>query len=84
MTVSAPESARPASAAPSQLSLSSGHLPRWSPWALLALSFLIGFTPFALEAVASGSDLNIAGSVVLAGEAIALSEEEDWKSGWRA
>ncbi|MEW1962012.1 folylpolyglutamate synthase/dihydrofolate synthase family protein [Microbacterium sp. NPDC077644] len=26
----------------------------------------------------------IAGSVVLAGEAIALSEEEDWKSGWRA
>ncbi|GAT73417.1 folylpolyglutamate synthase [Microbacterium sp. HM58-2] len=26
----------------------------------------------------------IAGSVVLAGEAIALSEDEDWKSGWRA
>lgn len=26
----------------------------------------------------------IAGSVVLAGEAITLSEEEDWKSGWRA
>jgi dihydrofolate synthase/folylpolyglutamate synthase len=26
----------------------------------------------------------IAGSVVLAGEAIAQSEEEDWKSGWRA
>ncbi|MFC4137304.1 MULTISPECIES: folylpolyglutamate synthase/dihydrofolate synthase family protein [unclassified Microbacterium] len=26
----------------------------------------------------------IAGSVVLAGEAIALSEEEDWKSGWTA
>ncbi|GAA1251985.1 dihydrofolate synthase/folylpolyglutamate synthase [Microbacterium phyllosphaerae] len=26
----------------------------------------------------------IAGSVVLAGEAIALSEEEDWKSGWHA
>ncbi len=26
----------------------------------------------------------IAGSVVLAGEAIALSEEEDWKSGWRS
>ncbi|WP_144796526.1 folylpolyglutamate synthase/dihydrofolate synthase family protein [Microbacterium paludicola] len=26
----------------------------------------------------------IAGSIVLAGEAIALSEEEDWKSGWRA
>lgn len=65
MTVTAPESARTASAAPSQLSLSSGHLPRWSPWAILALSFLIGFTPFALEAVASGSDLNVAGSVVL-------------------
>lgn len=26
----------------------------------------------------------IAGSVVLAGQAIALAEEEDWKSGWRA
>ena len=26
----------------------------------------------------------IAGSVVLAGEAIALAEDEDWKSGWRA
>ncbi|WP_144873131.1 folylpolyglutamate synthase/dihydrofolate synthase family protein [Microbacterium sp. 1.5R] len=26
----------------------------------------------------------VAGSVVLAGEAIALAEEEDWKSGWRA
>ncbi|MGW8483507.1 bifunctional folylpolyglutamate synthase/dihydrofolate synthase [Microbacterium sp. NPDC055903] len=26
----------------------------------------------------------IAGSVVLAGEAIALAEEEDWKAGWRA
>ena len=26
----------------------------------------------------------IAGSVVLAGEAIALAEAEDWKSGWRA
>ncbi|CAH0197188.1 bifunctional folylpolyglutamate synthase/dihydrofolate synthase [Microbacterium foliorum] len=26
----------------------------------------------------------IAGSVVLAGEAIALAEEEDWKSGWHA
>ncbi|UWF76703.1 MULTISPECIES: bifunctional folylpolyglutamate synthase/dihydrofolate synthase [Microbacterium] len=26
----------------------------------------------------------IAGSVVLAGEAIGLAEEEDWKSGWRA
>ncbi|MFT4259442.1 bifunctional folylpolyglutamate synthase/dihydrofolate synthase [Microbacterium sp.] len=26
----------------------------------------------------------IAGSVVLAGSAIALAEEEDWKSGWRA
>ncbi|CAH0137881.1 Dihydrofolate synthase/folylpolyglutamate synthase [Microbacterium oxydans] len=36
---------------------------------------------------ASSSDRRavvIAGSVVLAGEAIAQSEEEDWKSGWRA
>ncbi|MFS0854294.1 bifunctional folylpolyglutamate synthase/dihydrofolate synthase [Microbacterium sp. 179-I 3D4 NHS] len=36
---------------------------------------------------ASSSDRRavvIAGSVVLAGEAIALAEDEDWKSGWRA
>ena len=36
---------------------------------------------------ASSSDrraVAIAGSVVLAGEAIALAETEDWKSGWRA
>ncbi|HWS50524.1 MAG TPA: folylpolyglutamate synthase/dihydrofolate synthase family protein [Microbacterium sp.] len=36
---------------------------------------------------ASSSDrraVAIAGSVVLAGEAISLSEAEDWKSGWRA
>lgn len=36
---------------------------------------------------ASSSDRRaviIAGSVVLAGEAITLSENEDWKSGWRA
>lgn len=26
----------------------------------------------------------IAGSVVLAGEAIALAQDEDWKAGWRA
>ena len=26
----------------------------------------------------------IAGSVVLAGEAIMLAEQEDWKAGWRA
>lgn len=36
---------------------------------------------------ASSSDrraIVIAGSVVLAGEAIALAEDEDWKAGWRA
>ncbi|MDR6868404.1 dihydrofolate synthase/folylpolyglutamate synthase [Microbacterium resistens] len=36
---------------------------------------------------AAGADrraVAIAGSVVLAGEAIALAEEEDWKAGWRA
>ncbi|AZH79472.1 MULTISPECIES: phosphate ABC transporter permease PstA [Microbacterium] len=65
MTVTAPESTRTVSAAAPPVSLNSGHLPRWAPWGLLALSLLIGFTPFALEALASGSDLNIAGSVVL-------------------
>ncbi|MFJ2553488.1 phosphate ABC transporter permease PstA [Microbacterium sp. NPDC087591] len=65
MTLTAPESARAVAASRSTASLSSGHLPRWSPWALLGLSFVIGATPFAIQALASGSDFNIAGSVIL-------------------
>jgi phosphate transport system permease protein len=65
MTLTAPESARAVAASRSTASLSSGHLPRWSPWALLGLSFVVGATPFAIQALASGSEFNIAGSVIL-------------------
>mgnify|MGYP001616780179 FL=1 len=65
MTLTAPESARAVAASRSTASLSSGHLPRWSPWALLGLAFVVGATPFAIQALASGSDFNIAGSVIL-------------------
>lgn len=64
MTVTAPELTRTVGSTPTTLSLSSGHLPRWSPWGLFGLSLLIGFIPFALEALASGSELNIAGALV--------------------
>lgn len=65
MTVTAPESARVAGPSRSTASLNSGHLPRWAPWALLGLSLLVGFTPFGIQAVASGEAINIAGSVIL-------------------
>lgn len=65
MTLTAPESARAVATSRPTASLSSGHLPRWSPWALLGLSFVVGATPFAIQALASGSDFNIAGSVIL-------------------
>lgn len=65
MTVTAPETASPAAAARPGASLTSGHLPRWAPWALLGVALLIGFTPFAIESMASGSALNYAGAVVL-------------------
>lgn len=64
MTLIAPEPTRPA-VARSTVPLTSGHLPSWSPWALLALSLLIGAAPFAISAAASGSDFNVAGTVIL-------------------
>lgn len=65
MTLTAPESARAVAASRSNASLSSGHLPRWSPWALLGLSLIVGAMPFAIQALASESDFNVAGAVIL-------------------
>jgi phosphate transport system permease protein len=41
-------------------SLTSGRLPRWAPWALLAGSWAIGIAIFALVAMGSGTEFNIA------------------------
>ncbi|WP_334150005.1 phosphate ABC transporter permease PstA [Microbacterium sp.] len=65
MTVTAPETSRAAAASRPAVSLSSGHLPRWAPWALLGVALLVGAAPFAVQAMASGAELNIAGSVIL-------------------
>ncbi|MBO9626330.1 MAG: phosphate ABC transporter permease PstA [Microbacterium sp.] len=64
MTVIAPQSPR-AALPTSRATLSSGHLPRWAPWALLGISLLIGAAPFAVTAAASGAGFNIAGSLIL-------------------
>ncbi|MFT4259173.1 phosphate ABC transporter permease PstA [Microbacterium sp.] len=63
MTAIAPQT--PRTVAPSRVSLSSGHLPAWAPWALLAIALLVSATPFGLSAAASGSDFNIAGFLVV-------------------
>jgi phosphate transport system permease protein len=64
MTVTAPETSHAAAASRPAVSLSSGHLPRWAPWALLGVAFLVGAAPFAVQAMASGAAFNIAGSVI--------------------
>ena len=66
MTVTAPESSRTASAAPTQLSLSSGHLPRWSPWAILGGSWVVVGVIAGMLSAATGAEFNIA-LVVIAG-----------------
>lgn len=63
MTTLAPEQqhAIPSSRPP----LSSGHLPNWAPWALLGVALIIAAAPFGVSAAASGSDFNIAGSLIV-------------------
>ncbi|MBW8764419.1 MAG: phosphate ABC transporter permease PstA [Microbacterium sp.] len=63
MTTLAPET--PLTISTSRAPLSSGHLPRWAPWALLGVSLLIAAAPFGLSAAASGSEFNIAGSLIV-------------------
>ncbi|MFJ6652830.1 phosphate ABC transporter permease PstA [Microbacterium sp. NPDC091313] len=59
-TVNAPS---PTTTAP--VSLTTGRLPRWAPWALLAASLVVVGVVFAIMAAASGS-FNVAGWVVVA------------------
>ncbi|GAA1139229.1 MULTISPECIES: phosphate ABC transporter permease PstA [Microbacterium] len=63
MTVIAPQT--PRAIQTSRASLSSGHLPRWTPWALLGIALVVAAAPFGVMAAASGSAFNIAGSLVV-------------------
>ena len=46
-------------------SLTTGRLPRWAPWALLAGSWAVMSAVFALTAAASGTEFNIALAIFL-------------------
>lgn len=46
-------------------SLTTGRLPRWTPWALLAGSWAVMCAVFALTAAASGTEFNIALAIFL-------------------
>jgi len=47
------------------VSLTTGRLPRWAPWALLAASFAISFAVFAVLALDAGiAEFNIAGAAI--------------------
>jgi len=45
--------------------LTTGRLPRWAPWALLAFSWLVFVIVFSIIAAASGSEFNIAAALFL-------------------
>ena len=59
----APAPVRPAASA--HLTLTSGHLPRWAPWGLLAGSLAVFGAVFAVVAAASGAEFSLAGWIVL-------------------
>ncbi|CAN5325155.1 phosphate ABC transporter permease PstA [soil metagenome] len=46
-------------------SLTTGRLPKWSPWVILAGSWVIMIVVFAFMAAANGTDFNIAAALVL-------------------
>ncbi|MFT4215423.1 MAG: phosphate ABC transporter permease PstA [Microbacterium sp.] len=45
--------------------LTSGHLPRWAPWGLLALSIAVLGAVLGIVSAASGSEFSVAGWIVL-------------------
>ncbi|WP_194396017.1 phosphate ABC transporter permease PstA [Microbacterium atlanticum] len=47
--------------------LTSGHLPAWAPWAILAGSLAISAVLFGILAIGSGEDFSLAGWAVVAG-----------------
>jgi phosphate transport system permease protein len=56
----------PASAPASTAALTSGRLPKWVPWGLLAASFLISAAIFGVAAIGTDlADFNIAGTAIV-------------------
>ncbi|GAA5032949.1 phosphate ABC transporter permease PstA [Microbacterium fluvii] len=53
------------SAAPEHVSLTSGRLPRWVPWALLALSLAVSAALSFLVSTAAGSEFSLAGWLII-------------------
>ncbi|MDA4895845.1 phosphate ABC transporter permease PstA [Streptomyces sp. MS2A] len=64
MTLTAPDTTR-GTLARTATSLSSGHLPRWAPWALLVGSLAIVAAPFGIASISAGSEFNLAGTLIL-------------------
>ena len=59
----APAPVRPA--ARTRQTLTSGHLPRWAPWGLLAASLVVFGAIFAVIAAASGGEFSVTGWIIL-------------------
>ena len=59
----APAPVRPA--ARTHQTLTSGHLPRWAPWGLLAASLVVFGAIFAVIAAASGGEFSVTGWIIL-------------------
>src|SRR3546814_13334562 len=65
-TVTAPATHSPAPRQVGEhLQLTSGRLPRWAPWGILAASAVVVALVFAVLAVAGGAAFNIAGWAVV-------------------
>ena len=62
-TTPAPAPVRPA--ARTHQTLTSGHLPRWAPWGLLAASLVVFGAIFAVIAAASGGEFSVTGWIIL-------------------
>ena len=66
MTIlTAPPSAPPAAPITPPIRLTSGRLPKWAPWAVLAGSAAVSLVFFGVLAVASGSELSVAGIAIV-------------------
>jgi phosphate transport system permease protein len=61
MTITAAPPSPPAAPPAAPLRLTSGRLPRWAPWAILAGSAAVSLILFGVMAAASGSELSFAG-----------------------
>jgi phosphate transport system permease protein len=65
-TITAPATQTPPRPIGEHQQLTSGRLPKWAPWGILAASFVVVGLVFGVLAMASGSAFNIAGWAVVA------------------